>query len=281
MMAIQSCFCLWPFWMLNYREAWGCISCAISSSFFLCRKCVAILKWSRGSTLNLPSDYKSPIQIPYILPLPAQHKDSKDSTEGAKKQLLFHLCVRCSWNAYPNVSVFVKRIYALFFFSCTFRTYLRPLLLFVLEADRLPPDTWAMISPWDCHSGAFSVYMYMCTCVSLSPSIWMRTRRVYGVLFDLFVVLGLFALFSFHAGWIWAFRVIEKAFQMQLRKFHCVFPFDNNNNGSIRICARGSFQSTVEPEAPGARSCPSAEIRMFFFSGGFVKGKLGLLLCRN
>lgn len=163
MMAIQSCFCLWPFWMLNYREAWGCISCAISSSFFLCRKCVAILKWSRGSTLNLPSDYKSPIQIPYILPLPAQHKDSKDSTEGAKKQLLFHLCVRCSWNAYPNVSVFVKRIYALcFFFSCTFRTYLRPLLLFVLEADRLPPDTWAMISPWDCHSGAFSVYMYMC-----------------------------------------------------------------------------------------------------------------------
>lgn len=265
MMAIQSCFCLWPFWMLNYREAWGCISCAISSSFFCAES--ALLFWSEAEdqpsislrTISPRSRY--PI---YCLFLPIT-KTAKTAPKEQKSSFYF-ICV-C---VVPGTHILMylclwKGFTPCFFFSCTFRTYLRPLLLFVLEADRLPPDTWAMISPWDCHSGAFSVYVYMCTCVSLSPSIWMRTRRVYDVLFDLFVVLGLFALFSFHAGWIWAFRVIEKAFQMQLRKFHCVFPFDNNNNGSIRICARGSFQSTVEPEAPEARSCPSAEIRMFFF----------------
>lgn len=169
MMAIQSCFCLWPFWMLNYREAWGCISCAISSSFFLCRKCVAILKWSRGSTLNLPSDYKSPIQIPYILPLPAQHKDSKDSTEGAKKQLLFHLCVRCSWNAYPNVSVFVKRIYALFFFRVHFAHIcgLCCCLSWRQIGYHQIPELWFRLET------AIQVrFLYMCTCVHVY--LWVR-----------------------------------------------------------------------------------------------------------
>lgn len=33
--------------MLNYREAWGCISCAISSSFFFCAES-ALLFWSKA-----------------------------------------------------------------------------------------------------------------------------------------------------------------------------------------------------------------------------------------
>jgi len=48
---------------------------------------------------------------------------------------------------------------------------------------------------------------------------------------------------------------------MQLRKFHCVFPFDNsNNNGSIRIYRE---VSKVQLSSK-LRSYPSAEIKKFF-----------------
>jgi len=90
---------------------WYLLLC--DSLFFCCLKCVAIFDWTRTSPQVISSRSRYPIYHCFFL------SNTKTTLkEHKKKLLLFHLCVRCSWNAYPNVSVsvFVKRIYALFFF---------------------------------------------------------------------------------------------------------------------------------------------------------------------